>query len=445
MTTYISCDPSTGQVIQKRPAQKQSVLSAQVAALRTHQKHWAIKPPKSRAKQLSQLALALDHHRDALSTLITQETGRLLSETRAEIDKSIRLIDYYTATAPKLLASRTVATQATCSQIQFEPLGIVLAIMPWNYPIWQVLRFAVPALLAGNACLIKPALSVAQSTQALLDMIRTIQLDVLEVAWLPDQQVEEAISYAQAVAFTGSTKTGQHIAALAGKYLKKTVLELGGSNPFIILSDANLKEAAQDACLSRFRDAGQSCNAAKRFIVVPEIAEPFIEQFLKLVKPLRCGQTLSPLARCDLRATLHQQVLDAVAQGAALLMGGNIPGGTGFFYPATVLDHVNSRCRVYHEEVFGPVASILRATSEEDAIRLANDTPFGLGVALYTSDMTRAKNYAKCLEAGSVFINRYTSSDLHLPFGGVKSSGYGRELSAFGLYEFVNIKTYWQK
>jgi succinate-semialdehyde dehydrogenase/glutarate-semialdehyde dehydrogenase/succinate-semialdehyde dehydrogenase len=313
------------------------------------------------------------------------------------------------------------------------------------------LRFAVPALMAGNACLVKPAPVVPQSTQKLLDCVHASGLDVLDIAWIDQTQVEEAISHADAVAFTGSTRTGRIIAELAGRHVKKTVLELGGSNPFIVLADADLEAAAREAVYSRFRDAGQSCNAAKRMIVVPEIAQQFVELMTREAAALRPGlprdpdTTLAPLTRADLRDTLHQQVDDALRHGATLLLGGKIPAGPGFYYPATILDQVNASCRVYHEEVFGPVASVLRARDEQDAIRLANDTPFGLGASIYSEDSERAWRLASQIEAGSVFINRHTSSDLRLPFGGVKASGYGRELSEFGLYEFVNVKTYWQK
>lgn len=445
IATYVSCDPSTGEVVYTRLSQSGQALQQQVRHLKRQQQKWQHLDSVKRATQLSAFAKALTEERNRLAKQVNQETGRLLVETQAEIDKSIRLIDYYTGIAPHLLASKPVLTEATNSEILFEPLGIVLAIMPWNYPIWQVLRFAIPALLSGNACLIKPATSVAQSTEALLKIAQSVQLTVLDVTWLDNTQIEEAIHLTDAVAFTGSTATGQHIASLAGRHLKKTVLELGGSNPLIVLADANVSQAAQDACLSRFRDAGQSCNAAKRLIVVPEIASAFIRAFVGYASQLVWGATLSPLSREDLRQKLHSQVQDAINHGAKLLLGGVLPESKGFFYPATILDEVNPNCRLYHEEAFGPVASILRASSTKDAIRLANDTPFGLGASIYTNNVAQGKIYAKQIQAGSVFINRYTSSDLKLPFGGIKSSGYGRELSVFGLYEFVNIKTYWQK
>ncbi|OWY37901.1 aldehyde dehydrogenase [Xenophilus sp. AP218F] len=451
MTAFTSCNPATGEVVYTRPAWPAPQLALSMQALQRAQKRWRQLDVGSRAAQLLVLANLLAERREELAARVTLEVGKRTSECLAEIDKSVQLIRYYAELAPALLAPQSIPTQASRSGVAFEPLGTVLAVMPWNYPIWQVLRFAIPALMAGNACMVKPAPSVPQSTQLLLDIAEAAGLDVLDIAWIEHDQVEEAIHLADAVAFTGSTHTGRAIAALAGRHLKKTVLELGGSNPFIVLADADIAAAARDAAHSRFRDAGQSCNAAKRMIVVPEIAEAFIAAFCAEAAMLQAGDprdaatTLSPLTRADLREALHAQVLDACANGAELKLGGKMPVTAGFFYPATVLDHVNPACRVYHEEVFGPVASILRASDEADALRLANDTPFGLGASIYSANVARAWGLAREIEAGSVFINRHTSSDLRLPFGGVKASGYGRELSEFGLYEFVNVKTYWQK
>nr|WP_235429347.1 aldehyde dehydrogenase family protein [Chromobacterium vaccinii] len=426
-------------------------LEQSLRQLRTAQSGWAAQGVEQRAAALLRLADLLSQQREALADLVTLEVGKRTPECLAEIDKSAQLIRYYAELAPELLRSLNIPTQASRSGVAFEPLGLVLAVMPWNYPVWQVLRFAIPALMSGNACLVKPAPSVPQCSQLLLDIVRQAGIHVLDMAWIETELVEEAIRQCDAVAFTGSTQTGRVIASLAGRHLKKTVLELGGSNPFIVLADADVQAAARDAANSRFRDAGQSCNAAKRMIVVPEIADAFVSAFCAEAAKLRAGDprdpatTLSPLTRADLREALHAQVLDACHHGAELKLGGQMPHTPGFYYPATVLDRVNPSCRIYHEEVFGPVAGILRAADEADAIRLANDTPFGLGASIYSADNDRAWTLARQIEAGSVFVNRHTSSDLRLPFGGVKASGYGRELSEFGLYEFVNVKTYWQK
>ena len=439
----------TGETIYRRPAQSYTEFTDELNRLQTLQQTFAQSSIIERTALLQQFADSLTQNQERLAEMVCEEVGRCLHECRAEISKSIELIRYYVRLAPELLAHKTIATQASLSQVRFEPLGVVLAVMPWNYPVWQILRFAIPALCAGNACAVKPAPSVARISETLFGLVPK-GLPLIG-AWLSHEDTLKAIEDTDAMAFTGSTHTGRLLAAHAGKHLKKTVLELGGSNPFIILPDADLQRAAIDACYSRFRDAGQSCNAAKRIVVTQNIAEQFIPLFLAECAKLQTGNpknpntTLAPLHRQDLRQTVHEQVQDAIAHGAQCLSGGYIPEGESWFYPATVLDQVNPNCRVWHEEVFGPVAMILRADNPDHAVALANDTPFGLGACIYTADTANAWQYAERIQAGSVFINRHTSSDLRLPFGGVKASGYGRELSEFGLYEFVNVKTYWQK
>ncbi len=439
----------TGEVLAERAATPLLEFQAALAALKPRQQAFAALKVTERTARLQALARTLAECKQELAQMVCAEVGRCLRECEAELDKSIDLIDYYVRLAPELLADKTIATQASLSQVRFEPLGTVLAVMPWNYPIWQILRFAVPALCAGNACVVKPAPSVAQVTAALFECVaedlpfQAAYLDHVDVAW--------AIAHTDALAFTGSTTTGRHLAALAGQHLKKCVLELGGSNAFIVLDDADVAQAAKDACHSRFRDAGQSCNAAKRLIVTEAVAEPFITAFLAECRQLHMGDprlpetTLAPLHSQAVRARVHAQVQDALAHGARCLLGGTLPSGQGHFYPATVLDAVSPACRVLQEEVFGPVISILRAQDAAEAVRLANDTPFGLGASIYSQDTEAAWQWAAQLQVGSVFINRHTSSDLRLPFGGVKDSGFGRELSEFGLYEFVNIKSYWQR
>lgn len=435
-------------ILFERPPQNWAAFLQELHDLRQQQAVFAALPVTARTAKLNAFADRLAAQRNRLATMVSEEVGRCLRECEAELDKSVELIRYYARLAPELLAHKTIATQASLSQVRFEPLGVVLAVMPWNYPVWQVLRFAIPALCTGNACVVKPAPSVARVSAALFELID--DLPILP-AWLSNDDVLKAIEATDALAFTGSTHTGRKLAAHAGLHLKKTVLELGGSNALIVLPDADLAQAAKDACYSRFRDAGQSCNAAKRIIITDEIAEVFIPLLLaecarlKMGHPLDNTTTLAPLHRADLRQRLHEQVQDALANGAVALCGGVLPDGEGWFYPATVLDNVNPACRVYHEEVFGPVAVLLRARDAEHAIALANDNPFGLGASIYSQDEAAAWHYAEKLQTGAVFINRHTSSDLRLPFGGVKASGYGRELSEFGLYEFVNVKSYWQK
>lgn len=441
----------TGEILYERMPQEWDEFEYELRQLRKRQLIFSTLSIKERTDLLTVFANRLEAERNRLAVMICEEVGRCLRECEAELDKSLALIRYYAEIAPKLLAHKTIATQASLSQVRFEPLGVIFAVMPWNYPVWQILRFAVPALCSGNACAVKPAPSVGKVTEALFDIIGD-DLPFIP-AWLDHHDTRKAIGCTDALAFTGSADTGRRLAAQAGVYLKKAVLELGGSNAFIVLNDADLELAAKDACYSRFRDAGQSCNAAKRIIVTELVADKFIDLFLAECAKLKTGDpmdsktTLAPLHSRNARETIHAQVIDALINGADLLCGGEIPEVTepGWFYPATVLDRVNHHCRVYHEEVFGPVASIIRALGEEHAIALANDTPFGLGASIYSQDNDKAWAYGSKLETGAVYINRHTSSDLRLPFGGVKTSGYGRELSEFGLYEFVNIKSYWQK
>lgn len=448
---FFSTHILNGETLYRREAQSWEEFDYRLRRLRKQQQAFAELSVAERAALLCAFADRLEANRGRLAVMICEEVGRCLRECKAELNKSVELVRYYARKAPELLAHKTIATEASLSQVRFEPLGVVLAVMPWNYPVWQILRFAVPALCAGNACMVKPAPSVGRVTEALFEIIGSSL--PMDVAWLNHAEVRRAVACTDALAFTGSADTGRRLAAQAGVYLKKTVMELGGSNAFIVMSDADLGQAAKDACYSRFRDAGQSCNAAKRIIVTESVAEEFIGLFLAECAKLKTGDpmnpdtTLAPLHRRDLRERIHSQVIDALVNGATVLQGGQIPECTeqGWFYPATVLDRVNHNCRVYHEEVFGPVAVIMRALGEEHAIALANDNPYGLGASIYSQDHEKAWEYAAKLQTGAVYINRHTSSDLHLPFGGVKDSGYGRELSEFGIYEFVNVKSYWQK
>ena len=446
---FISTHAYSAQVLGQRESETLPQFMQDLAQLRRLQAAWATSKITQRTAQLLQLAERIAAAKDELAAAVCMEVGRCLRECEAEIDKTVDLIRYYAKLAPELLDSKTITTQASLSQVRFEPLGLVLAVMPWNYPVWQIMRFAVPALCAGNACLVKPAPSVAQVTAKLMALVDDAM--PLHASYIEHDLIETAIEHADAMAFTGSTDTGRYLASLAGKHIKKCVLELGGSNAFIVLDDADVEQAAHDVVYSRFRDAGQSCNAAKRLIVTPNIAAALIERVVALSKqlvmgdPMRPETTLAPLHTQALQQKAHAQVQDALAHGAQALCGGVVPEGQGYFYPATVLDHVNADCRVYSEEVFAPILSVLRATDEADAIRLANDTCFGLGAAVYSQNTEHAWALAQALQAGSVFINRHTSSDLRLPFGGIKQSGFGRELSEFGLYEFVNVKSYWQK
>lgn len=447
---FTSTHAITQQILFQRPADSLAELLAQREKLKAMQTPFAALPVTQRTAKLLHFAERLAQNKARLATMICEEVGRCLRECEAELDKSIDLIRYYAKLAPEFLAGKTIATQASLSGVSFAPLGLVLAVMPWNYPVWQILRFAIPALCSGNACWVKPAPSVARVSARLFELVGG-ELP-LQVAWATDSEVEHLIAASDAFAFTGSTETGRYLAALSGKYLKKTVLELGGSNAFIVLPDADLVQAAKDACYARFRDAGQSCNAAKRLIVCQAIADEFMSLFLSECGKLKMGDpmlpetTLAPLHRQDLRDNVHAQVQDALAYGARLCLGGRLPENEmGWFYPATVVENLHPQCRMWREEVFGPAMGVIYVADEHEAVAVANDTPFGLGASVYTQDMNRARVLAQALQTGSVYINRHTSSDLRLPFGGVKDSGFGRELSEFGLYEFVNVKTYWQK
>lgn len=413
---------------------------------------WRRKSFAERSEPMRAAAAVLKRRQRDLAELMAREMGKPLKQGRAELEKCAKACEFYAERAADFLKPEPVTTEAHRSYVSFEPLGTVLAVMPWNYPFWQVFRFLAPALMAGNAAVLKHASNVSGCALAIEDILREagFPAGLFRTLLLSSPRVETLIRHpaVKAVTLTGSNRAGEEVAAQAGKNIKKTVLELGGSDPFIILADADLEKAAEVAAESRLLNAGQSCISAKRFIVVPETREAFEAAFVRKMAETSFGDPLSedcamgPLARADLRETLQKQVEASVKRGARLLLGGIVPEGPGAFYPPTVLSGVKEGMPAYHEEVFGPVAAILHAQNEEDAIRLANDSSFGLGAAVFTRDLERGEKIAKeRLEAGSCFVNALVRSDPRLPFGGVKASGYGRELSAFGIREFVNIKT----
>ncbi|HKY62497.1 MAG TPA: NAD-dependent succinate-semialdehyde dehydrogenase [bacterium] len=413
---------------------------------------WRKQTFDERAGPMRAAAALLLRRKAELAELMAREMGKPLKQGWAEIEKCAKGCEFYAQRAADFLRPEPAATEARRSYVSFEPLGTVLAVMPWNYPFWQVFRFAAPALMAGNAAVLKHASNVsgcALAIEAILaeagfpaGLFRTLLLSSAKVAGVIRHPAVKAVT------LTGSNRAGEEVAAEAGRNLKKTVLELGGSDPFLVLADADLEKAVAVATESRLLNAGQSCISAKRFIVVPEIREAFEAAFVAKMAAAKPGDPLSektelgPLARPDLRATLQKQVDASVKQGARLLLGGKIPEGPGAYYPPTVLSGVQPGMPAYEDEIFGPVAAVLHAENEEDAIRLANDTSYGLGAAVFTRDLERGERIARDrLEAGSCFVNALVRSDPRLPFGGVKASGYGRELSAFGIREFVNIKT----
>ncbi|MGA8261000.1 MAG: NAD-dependent succinate-semialdehyde dehydrogenase [Arenicellales bacterium] len=409
-----------------------------------------------RSALMKKAANILRERKKRYARIMTDEMGKTLASAEAEVEKCAWVCDYYAENAQSFLSSEIVKTDASESFVCYRPIGIVLAVMPWNFPFWQVFRFAAPALMAGNAGVLKHASNVFGSALAIEEVFRDAGFpgQLFRSLLIGSAQVDKIIEneHVKAVTLTGSTPAGRAVAGKAGEMLKKTVLELGGSDAYVVLEDADLDSASTTCVNSRLINAGQSCIAAKRFIVVEKVHDEFVESFVSKMGAKRMGDPtdpstdLGPQARMDLRDELHSQVEDSIRQGAKCLLGGKIPEGKGAFYPPTVLSEVQPGMPAYDEELFGPVASIIRARDEKDAVRIANDSPFGLGSAVFTSDPARGRRIAELeLEAGSAFVNEFVKSDPRLPFGGIKTSGYGRELSAFGIREFVNIKTVYIK
>lgn len=406
----------------------------------------------ARARCMRAAGEELTGRRDEFAALMADEMGKPVAQGRAEAAKCAGACEYYASQAEAMLAQRPVETEASRSYVAFEPLGTVLAIMPWNFPFWQVFRFAAPTLMAGNTCILKHARNVTGCAMAIEDVFRragfpegALRTILTDTDTVNDLIEDDRIA---AVTLTGSPGAGSAVAAAAGRCLKKTVLELGGSDPYLVLADADLDAAVSTCVASRLINTGQSCIAAKRFIVAESIAADFTEAFVELMKTKKSGEPreegidLGPLAREDLRDDLHRQVRESVDAGAACLLGGEIPEQPGAWYPPTVLGSVTPGMPAWSEELFGPVASIITAKGEDDAVRLANNTMFGLGAAVFTRDSERGEALAReRLRAGSTFVNDFVRSDPRLPFGGVKASGYGRELGSAGIREFVNVKS----
>ena len=450
---YLSLNPATNQILQTYASWDASRLQLALQQARTAQQAWAQTDIASRASVLSAVAQHLRTQRDRYATLITLEMGKPLREARAEVEKCAGTCDYYAQHGADFLRTETVESDAGRSYVAHYPLGTVLAIMPWNFPFWQVFRAAAPALMAGNALLLKHAPSTPQCALAQEAIFRECGLPqgmfttlMIETDLVPDVI---ASPHVHAVTLTGSEATGRKVAALAGQHLKKCVLELGGSDPFIVLHDADMELAVDMAVTSRFLNNGQSCIAGKRFILVPQITDEFLQRFKAKVEALILGNPMDdatqvgPLARLDLREALHRQVTQSIAQGAVALTGCKPDAREGFFYRPSILDRVTANTCAYHEELFGPVAIVIRAADEQDALRIANETRFGLGSSIWSCDTARAEQLAQHIEAGCTFINGMVKSDPRLPFGGVKASGFGRELSRQGMLEFVNTKTVW--
>jgi succinate-semialdehyde dehydrogenase/glutarate-semialdehyde dehydrogenase len=398
-------------------------------------------------------AQLIEDEKRSLAKLMTTEMGKPFKAAVGEAEKCSWVCRYYAEMARQLLADEVVSTEARKSYVRFEPIGPVLAVMPWNFPFWQVLRFAAPALMAGNVGLLKHASNVPQCSLAIEDIFLRAGFPkgAFQSLLIGSREVEGLLNDPRVVAatLTGSEPAGRSVASIAGKQIKKTVLELGGSDPFIVMPSANVKKAAEVAVKARTMNNGQSCIAAKRFIIASSIYNEFTEEFVSGMKRLKVGDPMDdntdigPLATKQIVDDLHEQVQRAVAAGARVLTGGRKIDGPGNFYEPTVLDNLGPETPVSCEEIFGPVATLFRVDTLDEAIRIANITSFGLGSAAWTNEPNEQKAFVERLEAGSVFINGMVASDPRLPFGGVKNSGYGRELSAFGIREFVNIKTVW--
>jgi len=450
--TLESLNPASGERIASYDEMTpEQVDKALVGCHRTFLE-WSGTDFRSRAKLLVRVAGLLRGRRDDLAELMTREMGKPVMQARAEVDKCAWVCDYYAEHAEVFLAPEIIETDAARSYVGFEPLGVVLAIMPWNFPFWQVLRFAAPALMAGNTAALKHASNVQGCALAIESLFREAGYPdgAFRTLVLGSRDVGAAIEHpkVQAVTLTGSTPAGRKVAALAGSLLKKTVLELGGSDPYVILEDADLDLAVNACVTGRMLNTGQSCIAAKRFIVVDAVRGEFEARLVELMKrqkvgdPMQNDTEVGPMARVDLRDELHDQVERSLQAGARCLLGGEVPDGPGAYYPPTVLTDVTAGMAAYEEELFGPVAAVLPVADEAAAIGVANDTVFGLGAAVFTRDDAKGEAIAaKRLQAGSCFVNAFVKSDPRLPFGGIKASGYGRELGSFGIREFVNIKT----
>jgi succinate-semialdehyde dehydrogenase/glutarate-semialdehyde dehydrogenase len=401
-----------------------------------------------RSNLMLKVAALIRHNKEEYARTITLEMGKLLSEARAEVEKSATACEYFAQHAEAFLKDQNIPTEAKQSFVAFEPVGAVLAIMPWNFPFWQVFRFAAPALMAGNVGLLKHAPNVTKCSLMIEKLFQEagFPIGVFQSLVIEVDLVESIIasSIVQGVALTGSEAAGSKVASIAGKNIKRTVLELGGSDAFIVLPDADLKKTVKIATQSRMQNVGQSCIAAKRFIVVKDIKEAFVAQFVESVKSLVQGDpfqdksTLGPMARLDLAEKLKSQMDVSLSKGAKLLVGGE---RSGCNFQATLLDNVSPGMPAFDEETFGPLGAIITVKDDAEAITLANQTRYGLGATVWSQDLERAKRIARALDSGSVLINSLMRSDVRLPFGGVKKSGYGRELSEFGIKEFVNIKT----
>ncbi len=449
-----SINPATGETGNSYKLLGQKALLAKIETANEAQVGWCSTNLGYRQNLMMAAALALRERQNEYARLMVEEMGKPIRDARAEVEKCAWVCEYYAKNAAQMLADEVVVTEAKSSVVAFQPLGLVLAVMPWNFPFWQVFRFAAPALMAGNGGLLKHASNVPGCAAAIQELFESVGFPkgLFTNLHINSKQVASIIRHplVKAVTLTGSEPAGRSVAKVAGECLKKTVLELGGSDPYLVLADADLEHAAETCKNSRLMNAGQSCISAKRFIVVKEVYDEFMKLFQEKMAAVTFGDpsdestAMGPMARKDLRDELHEQVTRSIEAGAKCLLGGKIPKLAGAFYPPTILTGVKPGMPAYSDELFGPVAAVIKAEDEDDAIRIANDTFFGLGAAVFTQNEDKGFWIAKeKLNAGSCFVNSLVKSDPRLPFGGINHSGYGRELSVFGIREFVNIKTVW--
>ncbi|MEU1006600.1 aldehyde dehydrogenase family protein [Streptomyces tibetensis] len=455
--TIRTTDPVTGQPLAEYEAWDTGRVEAAVERAHAAARAWARVPVNERATRVGHLATILREHKETLTHLAVSEMGKPIGEAEGEVGKSALTAEYYAEHGPGILADERVDIDGAEAWVAHEPVGLVLAVMPWNFPVWQVMRFAIPTLVAGNGVLLKHASNVTGSALALQDLFVEAGLPehLVTALVIADSDVPDVTARlieddrVAAVTLTGSNRAGAAVGSAAGRAAKKSVLELGGSDAFMVLDDADVEPAAAAAVKARFTNSGQSCVCAKRFIVAAPVADAFTAAFVTAVEALRIGDPrargtrIGPLARDDLRAAIQRQVQESVAAGARLLTGGKPLPGDGYFYQPTVLADTGPGLPAFDEETFGPLAAIAVARDDEDAVRLANATPYGLGLSIWTADPSRGVALARRVTSGAAFINAIVASDPRLPFGGTKRSGYGRELAASGIREFTNTRTYW--
>ena len=448
-----STNPATGEKLKEFPAFDENEIEKRLKRAERAFAHHRREPFAKRAQLLMAAGSLLEQEKEKFARTITLEMGKLLRAAMDEIMKCARVCRFYAENAERFLEDEPAQTNAARSYVRYEPLGPVLAIMPWNFPFWQVFRFAAPALMAGNVGLLKHAANVPQCALAIEEIFCRAGFDdgVFQTLLIEAGQAEKVIvdQRVKAVTLTGSERAGSAVASTAAREIKKSVLELGGSDAFIVMPSADFESAVSTAVLARTINSGQSCIAAKRFLIADKIYDQFLQQFVERMRGLKIGDPLDetteigPLATEQILLGVHEQVQKSIAAGAKLLTGGNRIHGRGYFYEPTVLVDVPNDSPAYREEVFGPVASIFRVRNADDAVEIANGTSFGLGASAWTNDRAEQELFASELEAGMVFINAMVASDPRLPFGGVKRSGFGRELGAAGIREFMNTKTVW--